>query len=132
MSERKAISPAGAARYYKDWRFSPAVACGGFVFVSGCTGTLDNGSVPEGVTAQTRQAFARIKTSLDEAGVGFADIVEMTTYHVGLSSHLVEFRAAKDEFIVEPYPAWTALGVTELASQGAVVEISVIARCREF
>lgn len=125
--DRKVIYPEKAPDYYRDWKFSPAVECRGFIFVSGCTGTMDNGVVPQGVTAQTRQAFSRIKLSLDEAGADFSDIVEMTTYHVGLSSHLDEFIAAKEEFISEPYPAWTAIGVVELASKDALVEIRVIA-----
>lgn len=129
-SEHKVIYPVGASSYYHDWKFSPAVESQGIIFVSGCTGTMDNGAVPEGITAQTRQAFSRIKMCLDEAGVGFSDIVEMTTYHVGLNNHLDEFRAAKDEFIIPPYPAWTAIGVSELASSGALVEIRVIAKRR--
>jgi enamine deaminase RidA (YjgF/YER057c/UK114 family) len=31
------------------------------------------------------------------------------------------------EFLAEPYPAWTAVGITELFEQGALVEISCIA-----
>ncbi|MGD1859997.1 MAG: RidA family protein [Leptolyngbyaceae cyanobacterium] len=128
--EQRVIYPEQAPSYYNDWKFSPAIESQGFIFVSGCTGTMDNGVVPDGITAQTRQAFHRIGMCLDEAGVSFADIVEMTTYHVGLKSHLEEFRAAKDEFIVEPYPAWTAIGVSELASEGALVEIRVVAKRR--
>jgi len=129
-NDQKLICPDSAASYYSDWGFSPAIECRGFIFVSGCTGTMDNGTVPEGITAQTRQAFSRIKISLDEAGVNFSDIVEMTTYHVGLNSHLDKFIAVKNEFISEPYPAWTAIGVTELASEGAIVEIKIIAKSK--
>jgi len=52
----------------------------------------------------------------------------MTTYHVGLKNHLQPFINTKAEFISEPYPAWTAVGVSELASANAIVEIRVIAR----
>jgi enamine deaminase RidA (YjgF/YER057c/UK114 family) len=34
----------------------------------------------------------------------------------------------KDEFVGEPYPAWTAIGVAELVNPKAIVEIRVIAR----
>ena len=34
----------------------------------------------------------------------------------------------KDEFISEPYPAWTAIGVTELITEGTLVEIRAIAK----
>ncbi len=121
--DRNIIYPKNAPAYYRDWKFSPAVECNGFVFVSGCTGTMENGTVPEGIADQTRQAFLRIEMSLREAGVGFSDIVDMTTYHVGLRDHLAEFRSVKDEFISEPHPAWTAIGVSELASEGAVLKL---------
>ena len=52
----------------------------------------------------------------------------MVTYHVGLREHFEEFTRIKDEFIKEPYPAWTAIGVSELAADGAVIEIKVTAR----
>jgi enamine deaminase RidA (YjgF/YER057c/UK114 family) len=57
-------------------------------------------------------------------------VVEMTSYHVGLRKHLDTFIKVKDEFIVEPYPAWTAVGVGELITAGTLVEIRVIARRR--
>lgn len=54
----------------------------------------------------------------------------MTTYHVGLAGHLEEFCAVKDAFISAQYPAWTAVGISELASPGAAVEIRITARLR--
>jgi len=44
---------------------------------------------------------------------------------VGLQEHIGAFMKVKDEFIKEPYPAWTAIGITELAVPGARVEIRV-------
>ena len=126
--DHQVIYPANAPSYYNEWKFSPAIESNGFVFVSGCTGTMDDGTVPEGIAAQTRQAFLKIKRCLDDADVDFSDIVEMTTYHVGLNRHLKEFIRVKNEFVVQPYPAWTAIGVSDLASEGALVEIRVIAR----
>ena len=89
---------------------------------------MDDGTVPEGTVAQTRQAFKKIRRCLNSAGIELSDIVEITTYHVGLKLQLEEFIRVKDEFIVEPYPAWTAIGVSELAAEGAMLEIRVIAK----
>ena len=58
--------------------------------------------------------------------VTFDNVVDMTTYHVGLQAHLAEFVRVKDEFVKEPYPAWTAIGVAELAVPGARVEVKVV------
>jgi enamine deaminase RidA (YjgF/YER057c/UK114 family) len=38
------------------------------------------------------------------------------------------FVKVKDEFIAEPYPAWTAIGVSELLTDGALAEIRAIAK----
>ncbi|MEM1254527.1 MAG: hypothetical protein AAGI69_19005 [Cyanobacteria bacterium P01_H01_bin.21] len=46
--EHRIIYPENAPSYYHDWKFSPAVESQGFIFVSGCTGTMDNGVVPGG------------------------------------------------------------------------------------
>jgi enamine deaminase RidA (YjgF/YER057c/UK114 family) len=66
--------------------------------------------------------------NLEAAGLTFDDVVEMTTYHVGLRAHLDAFMRVKNEFIHEPYPAWTAIGVSELITEGTLVEIRLVAR----
>ena len=129
-NDLKVIYPKSAPTYFNDWGFSPAIESNGFIFVSGCTGTMDTGTVPEGNEAQTRVAFGKIQLRLIEAGVDFPNIVEMTTYHVGLQNHLEQFIAVKGEFILEPFPAWSAIGVSELVSKGAIIEIRVIARAK--
>ena len=65
---------------------------------------------------------------LSAGGASFADVTEMTTFHVGLQAHLAAFMAVKDRYMHEPYPAWTAIGITELAIPGGLVEIRVTAR----
>jgi hypothetical protein len=37
---------------------------------------------------------------------------------------------AKDAALPEPYPAWTAIGITELAVPGCLVEIRATAQLR--
>ena len=54
-------------------------------------------------------------------------MVEMTTFHVDLSKHLGAFTAVKDEYLSEPWSAWTAIGCTELAIPGARAEIKATA-----
>ena len=67
---------------------------------------------------------------LKAAGASFPDVVEMTTFHVGLQRNLGKFMKVKDKYLREPYPAWTAIGITELAIPGGLVDIKVIARLR--
>ena len=77
--------------------------------------------------AQFEAAFEIIQAVLAEAGAQLADVVEMTTYHVDISQHMATFMAVKDRYLFEPYPAWTAIGVSELIIPGGLMEISVIA-----
>jgi enamine deaminase RidA (YjgF/YER057c/UK114 family) len=53
--------------------------------------------------------------------------VELNSYHVGLRVQAEALIAIAGEFLTDPYPAWTAVGVTELFDEGAVVEISCVA-----
>lgn len=126
--KKKSVVPAGMSAKYDKWHFSPAVESGGFLFVSGCTGTRADGTNATDVKEQFRQAFRNVEMALVEAGLSFSDVVEMITYHIGLKDHFYDFMQVKDEFIDEPYPAWTAIGVSELAADGAVIEIKVTAK----
>jgi enamine deaminase RidA (YjgF/YER057c/UK114 family) len=72
-----------------------------------------------------------VKSVLAAAKLDFGDVVELTTFHVGLREHLGTFVAVKDRYLEAPYPAWTAIGVVELAVPGALVEIRVTARLRD-
>ena len=128
--DKKPTIPDALRTYYDRWHFSPAIESGGFLFISGCTGIRPDGSISDDIEDQVRQAFRTVKKSLVEAGLTFSDVVDMTTYHVGLRDHLETFMTVKDEFIGEPYPSWTAVGVTELAVQGALIEIRVIAKTK--
>ena len=65
---------------------------------------------------------------LAEVGLTFADVTEITSYHVGLTAQMETFIAVKDAYVTAPYPAWTAVGVCELAIPGAVTEIQITAR----
>ena len=52
----------------------------------------------------------------------------MTSYHVGLREHLAAIMRVKDAHVRAPYPAWTAVGVSALIGEGALVEVRLIAR----
>lgn len=123
----QSIVPEGQQSTYDTSHFSPAVIDGDRIYISGVIGTDDNGRVPDDPATQFRCAFEGVKTVLQAAGADLSSIVEMTTYHVDLHDHLGTFFAVKDEYIKEPYPAWTAIGVSALARRKGLVEIRVIA-----
>lgn len=127
MAQR--IIPSSMQSFYDGYHFAPAVIDGDQVRCSGVIGmNLADGTCPQDPAEQFALAFENLKQVLDEAGVSFADITEMTTFHVGLQQHLETFLGVKDRYVAEPYPAWTAIGITELAIPGGLVEIRVNAR----
>ena len=130
MSTKEVVIPAGMEAYYTDYHFAPAVKDGDRLFCSGQIGVSANLSIDADPETQFTQAFNNVKAVLETAGSSFDDVVEMTTFHVGLQENLSEFMKVKDRFVAEPYPSWTAVGITELAFPGALVEIKVIARLK--
>ena len=123
----KTIVPASGQVMYDRFHFAPATEADGFVFCSGVIGA-EGGRVPDDLAQEFRNAWEQLSQLLTEAGSGLEHIVEYTSYHVGLQSHMAEFMAVRDEYLSEPWPAWTAIGITELAIPGAHVEIQVTAR----
>ena len=111
-----------------QWHFAPVLDTGEFVFLSGITGVHPDLSLSDDPEMQFRDTFKFVAMHLGAAGLHFGHVVEMTTYHVGLRKHLAAFIKIKDEFVRTTYPAWTAIGVTELITEGTLLEIRVIAK----
>ena len=126
MSNFSVVIPAGAEKTYERFHFAPAVRTGNTVYCSGVIGT-EGAGVPDDPAAEFAAAFNGLADVLKAAGGSLDDVVEMTSFHVDMSKHLGAFMAAKDAAISEPYPAWTAIGCTELAIPGARVEIKATA-----
>ena len=58
--------------------YARAVVAGGWVHVSGTTGTDHaTGAIPESVTDQCALALGIIRAALERAGAGFADVVRV-------------------------------------------------------
>jgi enamine deaminase RidA (YjgF/YER057c/UK114 family) len=125
---RKMLVPREFLSIPEQWHFAPILDTGEFVFFSGITGVHADGSLSNDPETQFRETFRFVELHLDTADLQFDDVVEMTTYHVHLRKHLSEFTKIKDEFVRMPYPAWTAIGVTELITEGTLVEIRIIAK----
>ncbi len=129
MTAKRAIVPASQQAYHDNWEFSPGLMTGDLLFLAGATGgDRATGQMPVDPAEQARNAFQTLAEVLTEAGMRLDDVVDMTTYHVGLQAQLAAFKSVKSDYIRAPFPAWTAIGVTELASPGAVIEVKLVAR----
>ncbi len=106
---------------------SPGLISNGLIFFTGFTGVDKDGNLPTDPELQIRNTFEKIGYVLRDASVGFDSLVEMTSYHVGLKEHLDTFKSIREEYVREPYPAWTAIEVAGFVRENAIIEIKVIA-----
>jgi enamine deaminase RidA (YjgF/YER057c/UK114 family) len=112
------------AAFYEATRIPAARKVGNRLLLTGHTGDAPDGSYSDDVSTQLLQTFRNVEATLHEAGAGWADVVALNSYHVGLQAQADALLEIAAEFLTEPYPAWTAVGVTELIDPPAVVEIS--------
>jgi len=125
--DKTAIVPEELGSYYEDWKMSPGLACGDFLFLTGFTGADADGTLSSDPERQMHNAFRKIGLVLEEAGLDYGALVEMTSYHVGLRDHLSLFKSVRADYVREPYPAWTAIEVAGYVREGAIIEIRAIA-----
>ena len=127
----KTINPKESKFLHDNYHFSQAVRSGELLLCSGQIGTGADNKVPADLSEEFTNAWNKVESVLKTAGVDFSDILEYTSYHVGLQATMATFMKVRDQFLKEPWPAWTAIGITELAVPGAHVEIRVTARKRK-
>lgn len=124
---RNGVIPGHWAVFYESTHIPAAVRDGDRLYVTGHTGEDPDGNFSADPGEQIRQTFRLLSATLSTAGASWADVVELNSYHVGLQRQADVLVAIAGEFLTDPYPAWTAVGVTELFDEGAVVEISCTA-----
>jgi reactive intermediate/imine deaminase len=123
--KRTLVNPSGTEGAYRALHYSQGVRVGDTIWISGQAGSGPKGIV-EGCAAQTRLAFENLKKVLLEAGADLGDVVELTSFHTDMGDFKT-FMAVKDEFFPENYPAWTAVGIQQLAHPKMLVEIRAVA-----
>ena len=128
MKPFEAIVTEAMRPFYEALHFAPAVKQGDRIYCSGMLGLGSNGAPITDPEAQFTRVFEGIREVLEMAGATYADVLDVTSYHVDLSKHLQTFAKVKERYVPAPYPAWTAVGVAELALPGALVEMKVTAR----
>jgi enamine deaminase RidA (YjgF/YER057c/UK114 family) len=127
MNRPEPVFPLGRHALYEAHRYSAAIRSGDLLFVSGQVGSRPDGSPEPVFEAQVERAFENLAATLAAAGCGFADVLDVTTFHTDPQAQFETVLKVKDRvFPAPPYPAWTAVGVTWLA--GFDFEIKVVAR----
>ncbi len=96
---------------------------------SGVVPITPDATVPAGVAAQAEVVWTNIAAILDDADMGPADIVSVTTYVVAeaMGDGLGEAMAARDRFLGGRLVASTLVTVPALAQPAWLIEIAVVA-----
>ena len=89
--------------------FSPAIHAGPFVFVSGQASVDATGKIiSDTFEGEMRRSLQNVQKVLAAAGLGFKDVVRVTSY-LGRQDDLAEYNRVYREFFSEPYPARSTL-----------------------
>lgn len=106
--------------------YSQAIDTGSFVFASGQIPINPaDGSIPEGIKAQTVQAIANVTAILNEAGLTLDNVVKTTVFLHDMGDFAAMNEVYGNSFTA-PYPARSAVAVKELPKK-VLVEIEVLA-----
>ena len=106
--------------------YSQAISTGNLLFISGQIPVNPaDGTIPEGIKAQTAQSIANIKAILAEAGMTFDNVVK-TTVFLSDMNNFVAMNEVYAENFTAPFPARSAVAVKDLPKQ-VLVEIETIA-----
>lgn len=112
---------------YETFHYVPgAIASGRFAFISGQLGVEEDSSVSDDATTQIARAFANLGEIIKAIPASPRDVVDITTYHVGLREHYWLVSTEKKKFFGDWDPAWTAIGITELGIEGLILEIRAV------
>lgn len=112
---------------YEAYGYVPgATASGRFAFISGQFGMEEDGSVIDDPQMQIARAFANLGEIVKAIPASPRDVVDITTFHIGLREHYQIVSTEKKKFFGDWHPAWTAIGITELGIEGLILEIRAV------
>lgn len=107
--------------------YSQAVLVDDALYVSGNIPVNPaTGDVEDGIVNQSKQVFENMKAVLNEAGMGFENVVKTTAFLTDLSN-FATFNEIYASYFVAPYPARSCVEVSKLP-KNVLVEVECIAK----
>jgi len=125
--KKVAIVPKSMHNIVERAGYLPAIRVDNLLVMSGQVGRDAQLAIPADPEQQFRLCWDNLALVLAEAGCTFEDVIDMTTYHVNMSTHMPVFRQVKNERFPLGTCCWTCIGVSELAHPGLLVEIKCTA-----
>lgn len=107
--------------------YSQAVLVDDTLYVSGNIPVNPaTGDIADGIVNQSNQVFENMKAVLNEAGMGFENVVKTTAFLTDLSN-FATFNEIYASYFVAPYPARSCVEVSKLP-KNVLVEVECIAK----
>lgn len=107
--------------------YSQAVLVDDTLYVSGnIPVNPKSGDVADGIVNQSKQVFENMKAVLNEAGMGFENVVKTTAFLTDLSN-FATFNEIYASYFVAPYPARSCVEVSKLP-KNVLVEVECVAK----
>lgn len=119
----------------KDWpshlTYAPALRVGNTIWLSGTTGTDDEGKItaPGDIVEQTRQIFRKFERLLQSVGGSCEDIVQTHDFFTTTENYKGT-AAVRGEFFKTSQPTSAGVLVAGLLRKNALIEISAVAVLR--
>src|SRR5436190_3065621 len=113
-------------KFEQDWGYADAVVSGDTVYLSGVVAAPRPGETD--LQPAYDRAFQHIGAILARAGLGWDDVVDITSFHTDLTTQMPAIVAVKKKYITGPPPAWTAIGVSRLIPDRGLTEIKMVAK----
>ncbi len=99
------------------------------IYFSGQVGCDPEGNVPSDFPAQMRNVYANIEAILKDGGMGFEDLIKMTSF-MTRREDIAEAREIRRQVLGDAQPAHTLLIVSGLASPDFLIEVEGFA-CKD-
>jgi 2-iminobutanoate/2-iminopropanoate deaminase len=100
-----------------------------WLHTSGTPGVADDGTLPQGIEAQSRLAWKYILAALTEANMTTADLVKVTTSLTN-AKDIAAYAKVRGEFLGDVRPAFMLQIVTQLIKPDVLVEVEIIAAAK--
>jgi enamine deaminase RidA (YjgF/YER057c/UK114 family) len=128
-ASRQAVT---AGPWPEQHSYVPALRVGDMVWLSGTTGTDDQGkiSAPGDIVGQTRQIFRKFQRLLESVGGSCDDIVATTDFFITTANYK-KTAEVRREFFKKSFPTSTGVLVAGLLRTDALIEISAVAVLRK-
>lgn len=129
VETREAIT--GDVPWSDKYTYVPALRVGNTVWLSGTTGTDDNGNItaPGDIVEQTRQIFRKFEKLLNAVGGTCDDIVQTHDFFTTTENYRAT-AAVRREFFKTSRPTSAGVLVAGLLRKDALIEISAMAVLR--